>query len=209
MTTSTSTSLSPEPSLAPVAPIPMGRAAVTHLSTLLAVAFHQDALTRWMVPDEQERAERLPGFFRAFVELSAAHGGVFTSPDGDAVLLFLPPDAEADGERLAEAAAALGPYAPALHTIAALQDARHPHGPPHYYVAFAGVRADRQRDGLVSALVGRLAARADAEGVGLYTEASSPGGEAASRRAGFERVGPEIVLPGGGPALRPMWREAR
>ncbi|MFI5986762.1 hypothetical protein ACIBEA_38610 [Streptomyces sp. NPDC051555] len=211
MTTSTSLSpsLSPQPSLSTGTPLVMGRSAVTHLSTLLAVAFHQDALARWMVPDEQERAERLPGFFRAFVELSAAHGGVFTGPDGDAVLLFLPPGAEPDPARLAEAAAALGPYAPALHTIAALQDARHPHGPPHYYISFAGVRADRQRDGLVSALVGRLAARADAEGVGLYTEASSPGGEAASRRGGFERVGPEIVLPGGGPALRPMWREAR
>ncbi|MET9697497.1 hypothetical protein ABZY31_11290 [Streptomyces sp. NPDC006529] len=182
---------------------------VTDLSSLLAAAFHGDALTRWMIADERERAERLPGFFRAFVGLCAAHGGVLTSPDGDAVLLFLPPGAAPDEARLGEAAAALGPHAPALHTIAALQDERHPHGPPHYYIAFAAARAHRQRDGLVSALVGRLAARADAEGVGVYTEASSPGGEAASRRAGFERMGPEIVLPEGGPALRPMWRDAR
>ncbi|WP_330335443.1 hypothetical protein OHS33_37810 (plasmid) [Streptomyces sp. NBC_00536] len=187
----------------------LSRSTLTHLSALLADAFHQDGLTRWMVQDEQERAERLPGFFRAFVELCADHGGVLTTPDGDAVLLFLPPGAEPDGARLAQAAAALGPHAPALHTIAALQEERHPHGPPHYYVAFAAVRADRQRDGLVSGLVARVMARADAEGVGMYTEASSPGGEAASRRAGFERVGPEIVLPEGGPVLRPMWRDAR
>ncbi|WP_251056771.1 hypothetical protein [Streptomyces sp. ISL-94] len=184
--------------------------AVTHLSALLATSFHEDALTRWMIPDERLRAELLPGFFRVFVELSAAHDGVLTTPDGDAVLLFLPPGAEPDEAALDAAfAAALGEHADAMRAIAALQEERHPHGPPHYYVSFGAVRPGRQQGGLISGLLGRLLARADAEGVGLYTEASSPGGEAASRRAGFERLGGDIALPDGGPVLRPMWREPR
>ncbi|MGW6983484.1 hypothetical protein ACWGE1_29280 [Streptomyces sp. NPDC054932] len=184
--------------------------AVTHLSDLLAASFQQDALTRWMIPGERLRSELLPGFFRVFVELSAAHDGVFTSPDGEAVLLFLPPGAEPDGRALDAAFAdVLGEYADAMRTIAGLQEERHPHGPPHYYVSFGAVRAGRQQSGLMSRLLGRLVARADAEGVGSYVEASSPGGEAASRRAGFGLLGGDIVLPGGGPVLRPMWRDPR
>ncbi|MFE5811705.1 hypothetical protein [Streptomyces sp. NPDC056491] len=183
---------------------------VTDLSALLAASFQEDALTRWMIPGERLRAELLPGFFRVFVELSAAHDGVLTGPDGDAVLLFLPPGAEPD-EKALEAAlsAALGEHADAMRTIAGLQEERHPHGPPHYYVSFGAVRPGRQQGGLMSGLLGRVVARADAEGVACYVEASSPGGEATSRRAGFERLGADIALPGGGPVLRPMWRDPR
>ncbi|MFI8345238.1 hypothetical protein ACIF8W_34995 [Streptomyces sp. NPDC085639] len=184
--------------------------AVTDLSDLLATCFQQDALTRWMIPGEQRRAELLPGFFRVFVELSAAFDGVLTSPDGDAVLLFLPPGAEPDEKALDAAFAdVLGEYADAMRTIAGLQEEAHPHGAPHYYVSFGAVRPGRQQSGLMSALLGRVAARADAEGVGAYVEASSPGGEATSRRVGFGLLGADIALPGGGPVLRPMWRDPR
>ncbi|MEV7525546.1 hypothetical protein [Streptomyces sp. NPDC091371] len=188
----------------------LSRSQVTHLSALLASSFHEDALTRWMIPDERLRSELLPGFFRVFVELSASYDGVLTTPDGDAVLLFLPPGAEPDEAALDTAfEEALGEHADALRTIARLQAERHPHGPPHYYISFGAVRAGRQQGGLISGLLGGLLTRADAEGVGAYTEASSPGGEAATRRAGFDRLGGDIALPGDGPVLRPMWRDPR
>ncbi|OKK14809.1 hypothetical protein AMK16_29580 [Streptomyces sp. CB00455] len=185
------------------------RSAVAHLSTLLSCAFHDDALTRWMIPDERLRAELLPGFFRVFVELSAAHDGVLTTPDGNAVLLFLPPGAEPDEAALdAALALALGEHVDALRTIGRLQAERHPRT-PHYYVSFGAVRPGLQQGGLMSALLGDVAARADADGVGAYTEASSPGGEAVTRRTGFDRLGGDITLPDGGPVLRPMWRDPR
>ncbi|MFF4011850.1 hypothetical protein [Streptomyces sp. NPDC001717] len=188
----------------------LSRSRITHLSALLADAFHEDALTRWMIPDERLRAELLPGFFRVFVELSASYDAVLTTPDGDAVLLFLPPGAEPDEEALDAAfAEALGEHADALRTIARLQAERHPHGPPHYYVSFGAVRAGRQQGGLITRLLGEVLARADAEGVPVYSEASSQGGEAACRRVGFERVGEDIALPADGPLLRPMWRDPR
>ncbi|MET9324276.1 hypothetical protein ABZX75_29550 [Streptomyces sp. NPDC003038] len=188
----------------------LSRSTLTHLSALLSASFHQDALTRWMIPDPRVRAELLPQFFQVFVELSAAYDGVLTTPDGDAVLLFLPPGAEPDEAALDAAfAGALGEYAHALRTITRLQAQRHPQGPAHYSVSFGAVRAGRQRSGLISGLLAGLLARADAEGVGAYAEASSPGGEAATRRAGFEPLGGDIVLPDGGPVLRPMWRDPR
>lgn len=180
------------------------------LSGLLAASFQEDALTRWMIPDDRLRAALLPGFFRVFLDLSAAHDAVLTSPDGDAVLLFLPPGAAPDEAALDAAfAAVLGGHTDALRTIAALQAERHPQDRPHYYASFGAVRPGRQQSGLMSGLLGQVAARADAEGVGSYLEASSPGGEAVSRRLGFERLGAELALPGGGPVLRPMWRDPR
>ncbi|MFJ3927821.1 hypothetical protein [Streptomyces sp. NPDC090022] len=189
----------------------LDRSAVTHLSALLAATFHQDALTRWIVPDERRRAELLPGFFRVFVELSASYDAVLTSPDGDAVILFLPPGAEPDEAALGAALAeSLGEaYAPALATVTALQAEHHPTDRPHYYLAFGAVRADRQRSGVLSGLLTELMGRADREGVAAYAEASSPGGEAVTRRLGFTRLGGDIVLPGDGPTLRPMWRDPR
>ncbi|WP_405435160.1 hypothetical protein OG373_40450 [Streptomyces avidinii] len=193
--------------------LPLNRlspSAVTDLSALLAACFQQDALTRWMIPGERRRGELLPGFFRVFVELSAAYDGVLTGPDGDAVLLFLPPGAEPDGRALDAAFAdVLGEYAEPMRTIAGLQEEAHPHGAPHYYVSFGAVRPGRQQSGLMSGLLGRVVARADADGVGAYVEASSPGGEAAARRAGFRLLGADVALPGGGPVLRPMWRDPR
>ncbi|MFE3327944.1 hypothetical protein [Streptomyces sp. NPDC059176] len=188
----------------------LNRSVVTRLCDLLSSSFHEDALARWMIPDERLRAELLPGFFKVFVELSAAYDGVLMTPDGDAVLLFLPPGAEPDEAALDEAfAGLLGEHMDALRSIIRLQAQHHPEEPPHYYVSFGAARPGRQKGGLISGLAGDLLARADANGSGVYTEASSPGGEAAGRRAGFRRLGVEIVLPDGGPALRPMWRDPR
>ncbi|MFJ6700918.1 hypothetical protein ACIQM4_33385 [Streptomyces sp. NPDC091272] len=187
-----------------------GLPATRDLCDLLSSCFHDDAITRWIVPDPQIRAQLLPGFFRVFVELSAAYDGILADPGGDGVLLFLPPGAEPDEAALDAALAdALGPYADAMRTVAALQAERHPLHAPHYYLSFGGVRAGRRRGGMLSGFLTTVAERADAEGVGAYGEASSPGGEAAIGRVGFTRVGGDIVLPGGDASLRPMWREPR
>ncbi|MEV4973859.1 hypothetical protein [Streptomyces scopuliridis] len=184
------------------------------LAALLAEAFHDDPLTRWIVPDARRRAELLPGLFRVFVDVSHDYGGVSVSPCGDAVMLFLPPGAseevDARGDELADRfAAALGDHAEALATIVRLQAEHHPAGPAHYYASFAGVRASRRRHGLLSGLLRELVERADREGYGAYVEASSPGGEAVSRRLGFVPCGDAISLPDNGPSLRPLWRDPR
>ncbi|MFD8967616.1 GNAT family N-acetyltransferase [Streptomyces sp. NPDC059568] len=184
------------------------------LAALLAAAFHDDPLTRWIIPDDRTRAELLPGLFRIFVDVSHDYDGVALSPCGDAVMLFLPPGAskevDARGDELEQRFAdALGEYAGALGTIVGLQAERHPAGPPHYYASFGAVRPARQRNGLLSVLLQELIDRADREGHPAYAEASSPGGEALCLRQGFVPLGGDITLPNGGPSLRPLWRDPR
>ncbi|MER5889410.1 hypothetical protein ABT160_36775 [Streptomyces sp. NPDC001941] len=184
------------------------------LARLLAEAFHDDPLTRWITPDEERRAALLPGFFGVFLDMSYAYDAVVTTPSRDAVLTYLPPGAweelERDGARYEEAfAAVLGPDAERLAAISALQAERHPADRPHYYLAFGAVRPEARGARLLTALVEQITARADAEGYGLYTEASSPGGEASCLRNGYVPVGPRIELPDGGPTLRPLWRDPR
>ena len=184
------------------------------LCELLAESFQDDQLTVWMVPDPVERAAALPGMFRVFVEVSLAHGGILIGGDCTAALLYLSPeglvaaaeDDEETGRRLVEAIGADG--AGALTAILEAQAANHPADEPHYYGAFAGVRPGQQHGGWMTGMLSELVARADAEGVGVYAEASSRGGEAVCLRTGFTPRGEELRLPDGR-TLRPMWHEAR
>ncbi|MFI9724176.1 hypothetical protein ACIHFE_31795 [Streptomyces sp. NPDC052396] len=195
-------------------PRPARQAEAGVLAELLAEAFFNDPLTRWITPDDHRRAQLLPGMFQVFLDMSFAHDGVLTNSGQDAVLTFFPPGAwerleehgEAYDRRFAEV---LGADAERLDTISRLQAAHHPVDQPHYYLAFGAVRGTAQGAGRISALVAEVVARADAQEVGVYGEASSPGGEAAARRFGCRPAGPEIVLPGDGPSLRPLWRDPR
>ena len=183
------------------------------LAALLADAFQNDPLAVWAFPDEGRRSWLLPDFFRVFLDLSLAHNGVYTTADRDAVLLFLPPEGwaamQAQEQELEwRFAEVVGDYVDRLLTIVRLQAEHHPVGRPHYYVSFAGVSAQAQRRGAMSTLLHRLTAKADNQGLGIYTEASSAGGEATFGRAGGVQIADDIVLPDG-PTLRPMWREPR
>jgi GNAT superfamily N-acetyltransferase len=182
------------------------------LAEMLAKAFHKDALTRYITPDDERRARILPDFFRVFLEISVGYEAVYTNARRDAALLFLPPGAwhevEGRGVELSQRfTAILGEEeVDTMATISGLQAVHHPMGRPHYYVSFAGVDPDRQRHGAMAVLVDALLARADAEQTACYTEASSAGGTWAALRNGFVEVGVKIEIPGG-PTLRPMWRE--
>lgn len=198
-----------------IAPRHAGRRDVPALTRMLAAAFQDDPLTRWVLPDPVARRAALPGFFEVFVDLSLDHGGILVSGDGDgdAALMYLSPTGlaaarERDDEVAWRLADAVGSGAAPLLAILRAQAAHHPVHRAHYYISFDAVRPDLQRTRRMGDLLGSLTARADSEGVPIYTEASSPGGAAACRAAGFAGVGTEIQLPGG-PTLRPYWREPR
>ncbi|MET0233768.1 MAG: GNAT family N-acetyltransferase [Kibdelosporangium sp.] len=189
------------------------RADTDVLAQMLADAFHNDALTRWITPDEERRRRILPDFFRIHLDISLRYDSVYTNAGRDAALLFLPPGAweetEQRGVELAQQfAAVLGEDVDAMATISGLQTMQHPTGRPHFYVSFAGVDPSHQRHGAMSTLVDALLKRADAENFAAYAEASSAGGTVAARRSGFVECGQKIEIPGG-PTLRPMWREPR
>ncbi|MER7754505.1 hypothetical protein [Kitasatospora sp. NPDC097643] len=192
------------------------------LAQVLAVAFHDDALTRWAFPDDTYRARILPAFFRVFVDQCLAHQGVLTTDAVDAALLFLPPGVWEQPSHLADDAdhaaraldaaidaAAHPESARRLAAITHLQARRHPRHRPHYYLAFLGVHPDARHSGAGAALLAAVMAEIDASGQAAYTEASSRGGAHLADIGGFTRFGEAIALPGGGPRLHPMWRGPR
>ena len=86
-------------------------------------------------------------------------------------------------------------------------EARHPSGPPHYYLAVLGTDPAQQGQGLGSALLAPVLERCDADGVGAFLESSKERNLAFYGRHRFEVVG-DYQVPDG-PKLWFMWREPR
>jgi len=84
---------------------------------------------------------------------------------------------------------------------------RHPHQPPHWYLAVLGTDPPAQGQGLGSAVLAPVLAQCDADGVGAYLESSKERNIAFYARHGF-RVTEELRLPRG-PRVWAMWRDAR
>jgi len=60
------------------------------LSQVIADAFVDLAVSRWLVPDPAARRRIFPGYFRLSVEHALAGGIVCTTPGQDSVALWLP-----------------------------------------------------------------------------------------------------------------------
>jgi GNAT superfamily N-acetyltransferase len=84
---------------------------------------------------------------------------------------------------------------------------RHPHRPPHWYLAVLGTDPVAQGNGLGSAVLGPVLEQCDGDGLGAYLESSKERNVAFYARHGF-RVTEELRLPRG-PRIWAMWREPR
>ena len=82
----------------------------------------------------------------------------------------------------------------------------HPTDRPHWYLTMLGVHPAFRRQGVASALARYVVGRADAAGVGAYTETFGDGTEALYRGFGFE-VRDRFEIAPGAPIGRTMWRE--
>ncbi|MCM3883260.1 GNAT family N-acetyltransferase [Frankia sp. R82] len=179
----------------------------------LCIAFDTDPLLTWNFPrDMANRAVHVAGFFRVTVQMILDHGGtVATTPNHEALGVWSPPGEPALGEtdelRFAEALlAACGEGGERAVAIMAALAAAHPSDlPPHYHVMFAAVRPEFQFRGHSGAIGHHLALTANAEGAGVYAEASNLHTLEVWRRLGLRRRGAEIILPDGGPTLYPIW----
>jgi GNAT superfamily N-acetyltransferase len=170
---------------------------------VLTAAFADDPVCRWLVPDD------LPGFdaarvFRPVVEQSADQGELVVDPGGAAIAVWLRQGPEAP----AGDGAALPDELARLTALTILTEQRHPVGREHLYLAFLGVVPGAQGSGTGGRLLREGLARADAERLPAYLEASSARSRPFYERHGFRATGDPIVLPDG-PRLWPMWREPR
>lgn len=196
---------------------PAGPAERPAAATALALAFYEDPVTRWIVPEiaEQPFGRYLEGAQRWF---SLVMGGAYR----DRAQTFVT-------EPVVGAAIWLGPVdwrTPLWHQLSLLPrlallyrrrlgrllwlvrllEARHPRE-PHWYLAVLGVQPDWQGRGLGSALLGPVLERCRSEALPAYLEASTPRSRACYERLGFQVV-EELPLPEGGPPIWRMWRPA-
>jgi GNAT superfamily N-acetyltransferase len=181
----------------------------SYLAQLMALAFHEDPVSRWLIPDPDERIRRQPDFFRVFVDRAFARGEVHTTDSRDAVALWFAVDPEsgdeADETTERRVRRALGPHHTAFTVLTRLMGAVHPAGLPHAYLPFVAVHPRLWGQGTGSRLLGYKLTALDATGTPSYLEASSIRSRHLYRRLGYRQLLQQIPLPNG-PSMYPMWR---
>src|ERR1035437_6291207 len=180
------------------------------LSQVIAYAFADLAVSRWLIPDPAARRRIFPGYFRLSVEHALAAGVVCTTPGQDAVALWLPageqpaPPPEGYDERLA---AITGPWIDRFRTFDQALEVRHPAGLAHHHLAMFAVRPDRQGHGTGSALFRAHHAALDRDGTPAYLEASDLRTRRLYRAHGYADCGAPLTFPGA--VMYPMARQPR
>ena len=195
---------------------PARREDVAALSRTLGKAFYDDPVMRWMLPDPDVRRRRLHRLFAALTKYHhLARGGVEVASVAGGLggaALWDPPGQwrQTRGEQLRAMPSLLRAFGPSVTRGMAVEDrmaAVHPEE-PHWYLAIIGSDPAVRGKGFGNALMRSRLDRCDAEHAPAYLESSNPDNVPYYQRFGFESTG-EIVLPGGGPSLIPMWRPAR
>ncbi|MEV6877870.1 GNAT family N-acetyltransferase [Amycolatopsis sp. NPDC051128] len=174
---------------------------VDTVAGILAAAFQDDPVSRWVFPGDERRTGAHPVFFRAIAEAGFAAGRVEVTADGSAAIVWLPGgedggDGSIAGLKVAEAGR--------LGVLLGMMADREP-PERHWHAQFLGVVPGRQRQGVGGRLLRHGLDRFDAEGVPTYLEASSPDSARLYRRLGFRDHGPAFAPPGG-PSMQPMRR---
>lgn len=188
----------------------------------LVDAFVSDPFFEWSLDrgtDARSAAvhrTRLGTWMRHAVRAAHGIGHCFViegDEDGEcrAAALWAPPDLSFFGPERWSAVWSLvegsnGPRSGLVGEGFALIADQHPEE-PHYYLSTVGVRQRHRGAGLGSALLERVLAVCDREGVGAYLESSNPQNVGLYRRHGF-RVRAELTMPEG-PVVTPMWRDPR
>jgi GNAT superfamily N-acetyltransferase len=177
------------------------------IATLVA-AFVNDTANRALYPSDLDYRRHFPGFLKAFGGRAFSDGAVDEDPSGRAAALWFPPGLEPDGDAVLahmertippERLARLGPGME-------MQNALHPRE-PHWYLPWMGVRPEAQGKGIGAALLATGLARADADGMPAYLEATNRRNAGFYARHGFAVL--NVVELAGYPEIFGMWRPAR
>ena len=189
---------------------------VRRLSAVLARAFHDDPVMRWMLPDAADRAKALPRMFATMTRrhfLARAGTEVASRDDVIGGATLWDPPGRWQSTRLEEWLMmpafiwAFRSRVAASQKVADAMKGSHPEE-PHWYLMVIGTDPSVRGAGLGRALMRSRLDRCDAEGAPAYLEATKSELVPYYSRFGFDVTG-EIDLPDGGPTMWLMWRNPR
>ncbi|UCH86326.1 MAG: GNAT family N-acetyltransferase [Dehalococcoidia bacterium] len=201
---------------ATVETVPPAPSQMREVGEVLARALHDDPHWLWILPDESRRTQVLPWFMKACARYCQKHGVVHTTAGKvEGAALWIPPGKyppSVVGMILAGmilvpvkfGRAALGRLMSGVNYAVRLHKRDAPRR--HWYLSTLGVEPPRQGQGIGSALIQPVLARADAEGLVCYVETEKERNVRFYRRHGFEVV-VESDVPNGGPHMWTMRRE--
>jgi len=188
---------------------------VTSIVEMLARAFDDDPVPRFLFPGPRRRRRGLHAFFRLQLRHTYLDAGeVWTTPDTAGAAVWAKPDTPrpgwADLLRLVPVLpylTGLGRRLPDAARLLGAVDRARPRQ-AHWYLATLGTEPERQGKGIGSSLLQWTLAHVDREGLPAYLESSKERNVPFYARHGFEVTG-QIHTPNGGPTLWLMWREPR
>lgn len=188
---------------------------------MLARAFSEAPLPRFVTPDPVRRDEVNRWAFRALLRYGLPYGEVWADVGSDgavrgAAIWWAPEFVDADSERAARVGfvdppAALDPDGQArLTEVGAHTAGLHHRVAPdrHWYLALLGVEPALQASGIGGAVLRPMLDRLDAESLPAYLETAQPRNVTYYPRHGFEAAG-EVILPSGSLTLWGMRRDPR
>ena len=181
------------------------------VSLVLARAFRDDPVHRWILPSELDWALSSSGFFTMVMQSALRDAGAFTTAAFEGAALWFAPYPKPAPWRarlamLARWFLALGRRGTQVGRELARMEEQHP-PQPHWYLAVLGTDPRHQSRGVGSALLAPVLARCDAERTPAYLESSKRENIPFYERHGFRTQG-EIAFRGG-PTIWRMLREPR
>ncbi len=159
--------------------IKLPRNRLAEAAGVLAQAFQDDPIQRYVTPNDARRAHQLPWTFGAAVRYCFPHGAVYSTPHLDGIACWLPPGSSLTNARgmlrsgKIFAPVWLGPaaFTRFMGVAAYMTAARARIMPlPHWYLLALGVEPARQGGGIGAALLTPVLAQADASGLPCYLE---------------------------------------
>jgi len=191
---------------------------VEEAGEMLGRAFHDNPMSLYIFPDDGERTRHLGWMLGTSARYGHLYGEVYTTTDRvDGAAVWLTPesppiDRETAGRAgMAEMPQRMGqePFQRLMTMKSHMDELRRRDAPePHWYLWVLGVDPPRQGQGVGSALLQPVLARADGEGLPCYLETDKPVNVSFYRRHGFA-VLVEDDLPGGGMHYWTMKRPPR
>lgn len=189
-----------------------GVTVLREVRTLLAEAYRNDPLLRWISPDDERREEVAAAWLGLFAERYLESGHVDVLGDVDAVALWRMPGDPRDPDGTlptyegllaalvgAEHAAVVGEGLRQLRALVPTQ--------PHVYLHFVAVAPELQGQGLGREVVAPGLERAAEAGLGVHLELTDERVQPFWSALGFAPNG-TVELPHGGPTVTVMWRPA-